>query len=157
MELPIPTHLRGYLTPCGDENDEYSVTGELHCPCGGDFEVWESNGRCLLRLACARCGRELQLYYASRHGWNGFVCHEDSIDHAEPLARYACPTCGKTEFAVTVTVGSQGREDFLEECVAVEKGFTPEDWVDAFESLTVTLDCKGCGAHEEAWAALEAM
>jgi hypothetical protein len=33
MELPIPTHLQPYLSLVGEENDEYAVTGKVHCSC----------------------------------------------------------------------------------------------------------------------------
>ena len=29
MELPVPTHLQGFLIPAGDKNSEYEVTGNI--------------------------------------------------------------------------------------------------------------------------------
>ena len=50
MDLPIPTHLQPFFTVIGDKNDEYSVTGTIHCSCGCEqFEVWESNDRGLVK------------------------------------------------------------------------------------------------------------
>ena len=60
MDLPIPTHLQPFFTVIGDKNDEYSVTGTIHCSCGCEqFEVWESNDRGLVKLVCRKCGKEI--------------------------------------------------------------------------------------------------
>lgn len=51
MNLPIPTHLKTFLLPIGNENSEFEVTGKIQCACGNEtFEIWESNDRQVLQL-----------------------------------------------------------------------------------------------------------
>ena len=159
MDLPIPSHLRQYLIPAGDENCEYEVAGNIQCPCGNEeFEIWESNGRCAIRLVCARCGKEIILFDAGQHGWNGFVCGEEEyIDRTLPFQQYICAHCGKNRFRICVSINSQGREDFIEECVAYDPSFSADDWTDGFECIAVSVSCGKCGAEEEKWMIEECM
>ena len=72
MDFPIPTHLKSYLTLIGDNNNEYEITGSIHCSCGcEEFEVWESNDRQIVRLKCRQCGEEIVIFDSGKHGWNG--------------------------------------------------------------------------------------
>lgn len=158
MDLPIPRHLQDFLVPVGDENGEYEVTGTIRCSCGGEeFEVWESNDRHIVTLICKSCRREILMLDAGKHGWDGFVCKNDFLNRTKPTQKYVCPECGKDTFGVTVWVSSQGKKDFLEECVANDDSFTPDDWVDGFEWITISLSCKECSYAEKDWVDLETM
>lgn len=157
-DLPIPKHLQEYLTPIGNNNSEYEVTGTINCSCGTDeFEVWESNQRRIIKLVCRHCGKELLLFDESKHGWNGYVCHENFLNHTLPLCKYACPDCHNDVFHVTVEITSQGKQDFLEECIAFDDSFSPDDWVDGFESISVSLSCKMCQMPHDNWGVFETM
>ena len=158
VELPIPTHLRTFLVPAGENNDEFSVTGAIRCPCGGEhFALTESNDRGIVKLVCSGCGREILLFDAGKHGWDGFVGEMDLVDREAPFHPYACPACGKTHFAVAVTVRSQGKEDFWREAVSQCGDFSLDDWVDGFEWIGATLTCAHCGKAEKDWLDWETM
>ncbi len=156
--FPIPTHMWSYLVLTGEENNEFEVTGTIRCTCGQEyFEVYESNDRHLVKLRCKVCGQEIVLLDAGKHGWNGFVCKDDFLDRSLPFEKYGCPSCGEDVFRVGVHISSQGKQDFLEECVAYDATFKAEDWVDAFEWITIALTCEACGETEEDWVDLETM
>lgn len=156
--LPIPKHLQEYFTPIGDNNSEYEVTGTITCSCGADeFEVWESIKRHIIKLVCHHCGKELLIFDESKHGWNGFVCHDDFLDHTLPLCKYICPNCRDDSFHVTVQITSQGIQDFLEECITFDDSFSLDDWVDGFESISVSLSCKTCRTTDDNWGIFETM
>lgn len=156
MELPIPTHLQKILVPLGKNNSENEVNGKIKCPCGSElFEVHESNERQLIKLVCKQCGKEFLLFDAGKHGWNGFVCGDDFLDRSLPLQKYFCE-CGEDVFDVNVIISSQGKQDFIDEC-ADDDSFSPDDWVNAFDWIAVSLCCKKCGSNEENWLELETM
>ena len=158
VNFPIPTHLWSYLVLTGEENNEFEVTGTIRCTCGQEyFEVYESNDRHLVKLCCKACGQEIVLLDAGKHGWNGFVCKDDFLDRSVPFEKYECASCGEDVFRVGVHISSQGKQDFLEECVAYDATFKAEDWVDAFEWITIALTCEACGETEEDWVDLETM
>lgn len=114
-----------FFVPVGDNNSEYEVTGKIFCSCGNDkFEVWESNKRHIIKLICGHCGKEILLFDAGKHGWNGFVCNEEAyIDRTMPFKKYSCSKCDKDVYSIIVNISSQGKEDFMEECTSTE-----EDW-----------------------------
>lgn len=159
MEYPIPTHLREYLIPReGEENCEFQITGTIRCSCGCDiFSVSESNDGMIANLKCRDCGNEIQLFDAGKHGWNGFVCHMDSLNREEQLWKVGCEECKGEHFRVTVWISSQGKEDFASECVANDTSFREEDWVDGFEWIQVSLECARCGIDMDNWLDCECM
>lgn len=159
MNLPIPTHLKQYLIRIGNENSEYEVTGKIKCLCGNEkFEILESNNCHIIKLHCCQCGKELLLFDAGKHGWNGFVCNEeDYIDRTLPFQQYHCSKCGESVCRVTVCISSQGKEDFIEECVSFDDSFSPSDWIDGFECIAISVLCQECGFKEDNWAVLETM
>lgn len=158
MELPIPSHLTDFLVPQGEDNSEFEVTGKIRCLCGNEvFEVRESNGSLIVELRCKACDRNVLLFDAGKHGWDGFVCRGDHLDRELPLEKYSCENCSGDAFRIKVWISSQGKNDFLEECVAHDNTYAPEDWVDWFEWIQVSLQCAHCGQSEEDWLDCETM
>lgn len=159
MDYPIPKHLQDFLIPLPEEdNCEFQVTGRIRCTCGCDrFSVSESNEGMIADLTCRECGREIALFDAGKHGWNGFVCHLDPLDRTQSKWKAVCDECKSDTFRVKVWISSQGREDFLSECVANDPSFHEEDWVEAFEWIQASLECANCGIDIETWLDCETM
>jgi len=158
VNRPIPDHLWDILVPRGAAESETEVTGTLRCTCGGEeFAVLESNERRIVRAVCRQCGREAVLFDAGKHGWDGFVCGFDPLDRTEIAEKFRCPVCGGEHYAVTVHIASQGKADFVRFLKESESSFTEEDWVNAFEWITVSLRCTNCGRRDSRWLDCETM
>ncbi|MDE7423430.1 MAG: hypothetical protein K2N51_07020 [Lachnospiraceae bacterium] len=158
MDLPIPTHLQQYFIPIGDKNSEYEVTGTIQCSCGSEkFQIWESDECHIIKGVCNQCGQEILLFDAGKHGWNGFVCNDDFVDRTLPFRRYNCPKCNRDIYSITIYISSQGKEDFLEECVSNDNSFSIDDWIDGFEWIEISLSCGECDFIEKDWVSFETM
>lgn len=158
MDLPIPTHLQEYLTLSGQRNSEYDVSGSIRCSCGNEsFEIRESNSRNIIKLTCSECRKEILLFDAGKHGWDGFVCKSDYLDRSLPFEKFICPRCNQDRFHVSVHISSQGKQDFLTECVENDESFTLDDWVDGFEWFTASVHCSDCDFQDNEWADIETM
>lgn len=160
MNLPIPRHLRDILVPIGENNSTFEVTGSIRCHCGHDrFRVESSYDRLIVTLHCEKCGKEHLLFHVGKHGWDGFVCKGNAFhpDDPQPPIQEKCETCNCELYLVKVWISSQGPDDFLEECVAHDDSFCAEDWVDAFEWITVSLTCANCDDTQCDWLDLETM
>ena len=156
--LPIPAHLRAIMHPIGNSNNEFQVTGKIECLCGSEaFEIWESNDRQIVKIVCKKCKSEFLLFDSGKHGWDGFVCGDDFLDREMPFEKYLCSKCAEDNFNVIVRISSQGKEDFEEECLSNDDSFTLEDWVNAFDWITISLSCEKCGLHEKEWLDMETM
>lgn len=156
--LPIPTHLQSILFPVGENNSEYEVTGIIRCHCGCErFEISESNGGQILKTVCKACKKEFVLFDGGKHGWDGFVCGDDFLDRETPFEQVCCRKCGENDFGITLHIASQGKESFAEECLAYDASFSSEDWVNAFEWISVSLSCASCGHSVKNWIDLETM
>ena len=158
MQLPIPKHLQPFFTPTGEKNSEFEVTGGVKCTCGRQrFEVWESNDRLIVKLVCPDCSKEIIAFDSGKHGWDGFVGGCDFVDRSLPWERYGCPQCAGSLFRVTIHIMSQGKQDFIKECVAHDGSFSPDDWVNAFEWIDISLECENCRHTENRWLDMEIM
>ncbi|WP_173714823.1 hypothetical protein [Clostridium beijerinckii] len=52
---------------------------------------------------------------------------------------------------------SQGKQDFVDECVSNDDSFSEEDWVDGFEWICISLSCIECSNHNKNWMEHETM
>ena len=100
---------------------------------------------------------EIVLFDAGKHGWDGYVCKDDFLDRNEPLVNYICEDCGKQVFQVKLKISSQGKQDFIDECVNNDDSFSEEEWVDAFEWININLVCDSCDSTVDGWLDLETM
>lgn len=158
MDFPIPKHLQTILVPIGEENSEFEVTGKIKCSCGCEsFEVSESNDKQIVKAICKKCKKEFVLFDNGKHGWNGFVCRDDFLDREMPFKQFVCSECEENAFEITIRIHSQGKEDFEEECLSNDDSFILEDWVNAFDWITVSLCCIKCGLIDKDWLDLETM
>ena len=57
MNLPIPSHLKDFLSLDDKEQTEYEVSGSIKCKCGAEhFIVFSSNDRQIVKVKCPDCG-----------------------------------------------------------------------------------------------------
>lgn len=152
MNYPIPTHLKPYFVPIGEENSETSVTGMIRCKCGHMLFTPYSNAHGTVSAAkCHECGGKLLLFHAAHHGWDSFVAKADYLYDCEGrlLPMDTCCHCHeKTDFGVRVTITSGGRQDFIDESELTDengKTLSEEDWVNAFFSFRMDAVCPLCG------------
>lgn len=147
------------MRPLRRGNSEHGVTGNLVCPCGGKhFAVRADEEKNKAHIRCSACGREAVLFDATRHGWDGFVCHMPVEEM--PEKGIVCEACGETSFYITVSIRSQGRDDFVQESQLTDSegnALSEEDWADAFEWIRVDLECAGCGSRQLCWLDRETM
>ncbi len=158
LDYPIPKHLQTIMFPIGNDNSEFEVTGKIKCLCGSEsFKILESNDKQLIKIICTSCNEEFILFDIGKHGWDGFICNYNFLDRNLPFEQCRCPKCNDNSFGVVVHISSQGKEDFEEECLSNDDSFTPDDWVNAFEGITVSLTCRGCGLTDDEWLVAETM
>lgn len=173
--LPIPTHLKNIFVPIGDENNEFNVDGIIRCQCGcecfhikiyadtenGYPQVCEYNGNyaLVIKAVCKDCGKEHLIFDSSKHGWNGFVCHDGITVPDEELISWNCPKCNYHIHNIGISISSQGKQDFIDES-GISDGeidLIENDWVNAFDWITIGLKCFDCGHDDEKWIDYETM
>jgi len=173
--LPIPTHLKNTLIPIGDKNGESHVDGVIRCTCGfesfyikiyadtknGYLQAGEYNSgyALVVKAECKDCGKTHLIFDGSKHGWNGFVCHDGVTVPDVDLKSWNCPKCNCDIHNIKIGVNSQGKQDFIDETGIAdgESDFTEDEWVDAFDWITMGLKCSGCGHTDEKWIDYETM
>ena len=173
--LPIPRHLKDIMVTTGDENSENLVNGIIRCPCGcecfmiktyaevesGYPQICEYKGdhALMIKSKCADCAKEFLIFDNSKHGWNGFVCHDGVTVPDNELKSWNCPKCTGDNHKLEISIMSQGKQDFVEETGIAdgESEFSENDWIEAFEWITIGLTCFGCGYGIKKWIDYETM
>jgi hypothetical protein len=175
MNLPIPHHLKAILLPIGEGNSEFRAHGSISCECGCTVfsvfafgkteeanlivEQYEDDYSLVVKVKCVSCGKSHLLFDMSKHGWNGFVCHDGVSVPDEKLEAWKCQECGSDTHHVTITIDSQGRADYISELGAeITSGeSSKDDWTEAFEWISMDLTCTNCKTCIERWVDLETM
>lgn len=169
--LPIPAHLRDIFHPIGENNSEYEVSGIIRCRCNSEsfhlltFSEYEDGTIGLagygdkfglvVKATCAACHARYTLFDDSCHGYNGVIVRDDHTltvpDHM--LKPWDCAVCEESAYTINMTLQSMGREEFITELQIAEgnTGFAPEDWLNAFDWIFITLNCHKCGHRHENW------
>lgn len=172
---PIPKHLKDVLEPVGEENSEKYVKGIVRCTCACECfhikvfadiaesftQIREYKGGYALVVAavCKNCGKEYLIFDISKHGWDGFVCHYGTSVPDHRLKSWHCPKCGNDSYKMKISIISRGKKDFIEEA-GINDGeteFREDDWVEAFEWITIGLICSRCGHRDKRWIDCETM
>lgn len=169
MEYPVPRHLRGILRIDTKHSDAEQIRGDVVCKCGCErFRIlhnadapyneslpYGEHDGMKIKGICADCGAALLLLDAAIHGYDGFVCHDYKSAPESSLSPLKCSKCGQDIFGVRLDIEAEDKEQFIEECVSdAPDEFAPEDYVDAFGWITVTVTCDACHAKDD-WIDLE--
>lgn len=166
---PIPTHLIHILKADTKHSDMHNINGEIVCTCGCEqFQIMQNEDAeydstipygeqegIKINAICEKCGKTLLLFDQATQGYDGFVCHDFKTAKDESLTRLTCRKCGQDVFQVRMCIEVEDQEQFIEECVMeYPDEFSEDNYVDAFNWITVTLHCVNCDDKNE-WINLE--
>lgn len=166
---PIPTHLVHILKVDESCSDMHNINGKIVCACGCEqFRLMQNEDAeydstipygehegIKINAICDNCEKKLLLFNQAIHGYDGFVCHDYKTAKDESLTLLKCRKCGQHIFNVKLSIEAEDYEQFIEECVdEYPDEFTNENYVDAFNWITITLHCLNCGDKNE-WIDLE--
>lgn len=168
-KYPIPTHLKNIFDVDKSCSDMHDLSGVIICTCGCEkFRIMHNNDRkydhsipyyqqdsMKINAICEKCGKTLLLFDGATQGYDGFVCQDGKTASDESLTLLNCQKCGKELFRIKLDIEVEDEEQFVEECVTeYPDRFSPEDFVDAFNWITVTVLCDCCKTVDE-WVSLE--
>ena len=168
-EYPIPTHLKNILAIDESASNNYDISGKIVCGCGCDkYNIYHNADReydhsipyseqegLKIVVKCIECEQEYLLFDQAIHGYDGFVCHDLKSANNEKLELLKCKACKSEAFSIKVDIEAEDLEQFIEECVTeFPEEFSPEDYVNAFNWIVISLTCSGCNKRMK-WIDLE--
>lgn len=171
--LPIPRHLLKIFQVDPVRSNEHNLEGSICCSCGSKcFEIiifadldknnfphvgkYEGDYALLIKAICKDCKREWLLFDMSKHGYDGYVCHDGITVPDSGLMQYACAECKGRYFEIIMGLEVEDKEQFIEEVVEEEPDhFSEEDYVDAFNWITIDIKCLCCEKWMKGWLDFE--
>jgi hypothetical protein len=103
------------------------------------------------------CGVGHLLFDKDFHGWDGYVCREESGGHLRsrpPLVPWTCKSCGKATHKADVIVVGEDTKTAIEE----SGGRLDEtNWQEGFGWICINICCAACGHRHEPWVSYETM
>lgn len=170
---PVPRHLINIFQADADFCNEYNLEGKICCDCGcSNFKIklyadtdsenfphvskYKDNYALTVRLVCKECRKEWLLFDMSRHGYNGYVCHEGVAVPDSELKEYTCSGCNENTFEINVGIEVEDKEQFIKDVVDFEPDrYHEEDYVDAFDWINIDIKCCCCREWIKGWINFE--
>lgn len=170
--IPIPKHLKNILIVGENDYDENNLEGKIQCTCGcrdiklkiyaeehsNHISVNKYKGDYGLRIAgvCSSCQNTFDIFDMAKHGYDGFVCQNGKSVEDIDLKKYYCSGCKNDTVEVEIGLELEDQQQFNEEVVYEEPDkFKPEDYVEAFNWITISLRCSKCGKTIKDWVSFE--
>jgi hypothetical protein len=173
--LPFPNHLKNILVP-KEEINERTLVSYLRCQCGGDeFQIlysgetdkfqeeeWpcsiEINGHYIfiIEAICNKCKEKHLLFDSDFHGWDGVMCHDpQKANLPRPqLVPWKCLSCKNLTHKIEIKIDYETKDNFIEQ----SRGeFDIDKWPDAFEWITISIECTQCHKKTDKWVDYETM
>ena len=105
---------------------------------------------------CAKCRKEILVLDSSKHGYDALI-EEDKEKYSDSYKmkqKGACRKCKSQAYKVMVKISHTGKEHVMSED---DPDITEENWAEAFDWITINLECSGCGKVTKDWIDLETM
>jgi len=107
-----------------------------------------------LSAICSKCSQQIVILDTRYHGYDAFAW-QDTLkfnNNFKTKQKQKCRTCGNNNSKITVKISSTGKDDLLAEGDGI---INEENWQDAFDWITIDLECAGCGKITKKYLDLE--
>ncbi len=103
---------------------------------------------------CTHCEKEILIFDISKHGYNALTTNTKYLNNYKMQKKSSCRKCKNDIYKVHVKIDHMGKDDVLQEGSNV---ISEENWVDAFDWITIDIECSKCGNISKSWVNLEVM
>ena len=169
MNYPIPTHLKSIFRVNENNTDTSILSGSIICNCGCEYfsilhnenrqydetlDYSEQDGLKVVAI-CNHCHKKHLIFDEATQGYNGLVCNNFKTAPDNRLIDFICYKCKSTIFSISLAIEIEDKKQFIEECVnEYPDKFSPDDYVDAFDWMTINVCCQKCSKKIK-WISLE--
>jgi len=105
---------------------------------------------------CSQCGQKILVFDSSQHGYDSLAAAEihNYVKEFKTVKKAKCRKCGSDASKITVKISSTGKDDLFTECGDL---INNSNWENAFDWITVDLECGGCDKETKKYLDLETM
>lgn len=105
----------------------------------------------LVLAVCTQCNREIEVFNSSKHGYDGLIC-ENKVDYKAIRIKKIpkCKKCGQEERLLRI-------EFHYEDLEGVRNDLPNKDITNAFDWITIDLECTNCKNVQKGYLDLETM
>ena len=111
-----------------------------------------------VEAVCSHCGKSIIVFDSSKHGYNSIV-GKGIFKYAESFPvrkKRRCRNCKEETTKIVVTLSNTGKTDLFTE-VDDRSIINDENWENAFDWITIDLECGKCGKQTKKYIHMETM
>ena len=106
----------------------------------------------LILAICSECGKEIEVFNSSKHGYDGLICENKREFSTIPRKKISkCKKCGSEERILHIVFHYEDLEGIKEDLGS------DEDITNAFDWITIDLECTNCKKVQKGYLDLETM
>jgi len=106
----------------------------------------------IITAVCADCKKEILIFDCSKHGYDAFTSELEYSSSYKMKKKSSCRKCKSETYKVSLKIQHSGKEDAISDGAPE---INEENWQDAFDWITIDLECAGCGKINKSWLDFE--
>ncbi len=168
MKTGVPNYLKEYFfAEKYPENVEkaFLLHGSLYCTCGGEHfcvirERYESALPLIpvmLQAKCKQCGKVILVFDESQNGYNAIVEAAEGYHYRKEYSvvyKSPCRKCGADSYKLEIKILNTGKKDLY---MGSGDIINESNWDNAFEWVSINLECSSCGRKSKKYFEYETM
>jgi hypothetical protein len=176
-----PEHLSKITKIDSNLTTEKEFVADVICTCGCDSFVLMHSGEIaedgsgpiatevddkfymIIKAKCSDCGKEHLIFDADYHGWNGYVCYQETNNRNNPrpqLNSWKCNQCSGNKTKLKLTI-QMDKEVILDDGPVEDQNgniiLDDSNYHEGFDWISMTTSCASCGHKNDDWLSYETM
>ena len=117
----------------------------------------EELGPVIVEAVCAECYKKIYIFNSAVNGYNGLLnsFKEKYKNDYSVTKKPKCRKCGSEFYKIKLHISNTGKTDLLidQPCEHINE----ENWTNAFDWISIDLECSNCGKLTKRWFETETM
>lgn len=125
-----------------------------------DLELYRSDGQnvavtpIVVKAVTSDLNTEVELFHSLRNGYDAMISAEQTYLPVKFKKKNKCRVCACETYKIYVHIHNTGRQDLMEcDCEKI----TDKNWTNAFDWISIDLECSKCGKKTKRWFETETM
>ena len=110
----------------------------------------------IVKVKSTQLKNEFEIFNSLLYGYDAIISNKQEMAMPTKYKRKSkCHICGCETYKIYINIHNTGKKDLLEDqaCEYINE----DNWVDAFDWISIDLECSDCGKKTKEWFEMETM